>query len=208
MSQIFIAILAVSVVLASQRASASELSEAYDAYINGNSAAALQMMRSLAETGDMAAQYALGYMYESGHIAERDGAEAAKWFRRAADQGDAASQIALGRLYQTGNGVGRDYGQAVELYTRAAISGAARGHYWLASMYRVGLGTPQDIVLAHMHYKLAAAGFTILPADKSCDEVAALMTSSQIGQSRRLAREWLALFPPEILIDPEDQSDE
>ena len=207
-AKLLFAALAVGAFLTSQRVAASDLSEAYSAYINGDSATALQMIRPLAEKGDIEAQYVLGYMYESGHVAEQNSAEAANWFRRAADQGDPMSQIALGRLYQKGKGVEQNYAEAVSLYAKAAASGSARGHYRLASMYRFGLGVPEDFVLAHMHYNLAAAGFTVLPAVKARDEVAELMTSSQISEARRRAREWLSAHPPENLIDPEDKSDE
>ncbi|MBZ0260515.1 MAG: sel1 repeat family protein [Hyphomicrobiales bacterium] len=187
---------------------ASSLTDAYNAYINGDFATALRIITPLAEKGDAEAQFVLGYMYETGHVAPQNSIEAAKWFRRAADSGDTIAQISLGRLYEKGKGVPQDYAEAKVLYAKAAAKGSARGHFRLAGLYRFGLGMPQDLVQAHMHFNLAAAGFTILPARETRDEIAKSMTAAQLSEARRLAREWITAHPPQDFIDPSDKSEE
>ena len=118
------------------------------------------------------------------------------------------AQISLGRLYEKGKGVPQDYTKSKDLYTKAAINGSARGHFRLAGLYRFGLGVPEDLVRAHMHFNLAAAGFTILPARENRDEIAKSMTAVQLSEARRLAREWIAAHPPKDFIDPSDKSEE
>ncbi len=49
----------------------------------------LDDIRAKAESGNIAAQVAIGGMYEKGDGFPKDFAEAAKWFRKAADQGSA-----------------------------------------------------------------------------------------------------------------------
>ena len=202
------AALALCSFLSVQSSVASSLTDAYNAYINGNFDNALRLITPLAEKGDGEAQYVLGYMYETGHVAPQNSAEAAKWFRKAADNGDTMAQISLGRLYEKGKGVPKDYAEAKGLYTMAAAKGSARGHFRLANLHRFGLGTPQDLVQAHAHFNLAAAGFTILPARADRDEIAKSMTTSQLSEARRLAREWIAAHPPQDFIDPADKTEE
>jgi TPR repeat protein len=61
-------------------------------------------------------------------------------------------------------------------------------------MYENGRGAPQDYVRAHMWYNLAASGAsdnrTREEAVKARDAIAAKMTSAQIAEGQRLAREW------------------
>ena len=194
--------------LSAQSSVASSLTDAYNAYINGDFDTALKLITPLAERGDAEAQFVLGYMYETGHVAPQNSTEAAKWFRKAADNDDTIAQISLGRLYEKGKGVPQDYVEAKVLYTKAAAKGSARGHFRLAGLYRFGLGMPQDLVRAHMHFNLAAAGFTILPARENRDEIAKSMTAAQLSEARRLAREWITAHPPRDFIDPSDKTEE
>ena len=202
------AVLALYSFLSIQSSMASNLTDAYNAYINGDFDTALRLITPLAEKGDAEAQFVLGYMYETGHVAPQNSIEAAKWFRKAADGGDTMAQISLGRLYEKGKGVPQDYAEAKDLYAKAAANGSARGHFRLAGLYRFGLGMPQDLVRAHMHFNLAAAGFTILPARENRDEIAKSMTAAQLSEARRLARGWITAHPPRDFIDPTDKTEE
>ncbi len=62
-------------------------------------------------------------------------------------------------------------------------------------MYRTGEGVPQDDVQAHMWYNLAAQLHPQRRQDR--DKVAVRMTSEQIAEAQRLAREWDAAHPRE-----------
>jgi TPR repeat protein len=157
--------------------------------VTNNEAAYFRECRTLAEQGDAIAQYDLGWSYEAGGLVPQDYAEAAKWYRQAAEQGNAYGQTALGNLYYEGWGVEQNYTSAANWFRKAAEQGDATGQFSLGWAYEQGDGVLQDYVLAHMWYNLAAAqGADVAAKDR--DRVAAKMTSDQIAEAQRLAREW------------------
>jgi hypothetical protein len=185
-----------------RRAKLDDMSIAYGAYVNGDFITALRIIEPLAAKGDVRAQYILGYMHENGHVTNQDFALAAKWYRMAAEQGDAISEISLGLLYEQGKGVAKDFAEAAKLYRSAADRGSARAHYRLGVMYRYGQGVPLDLVMAHVHFNIAATGFTVLPAQVGRESVAMEMTAVQLELARQIAREWLTLHPPVSVREP------
>ena len=203
-----VAVLLLCSSLSAQATMAANLADAYNAYINGDFETALRLITPLAEKGDVEAQFVLGYMYETGHVAPKNSTEAAKWYRKAADNSDATAQISLGKLYELGDGVPQDYTEAGRLYARAAVTGSTRGHYRLANLYRFGRGVPKDLVRAHMHFNLAATGFIVLPAKENRDDIEKLMTTAQLSEARRLAREWITAHPLKGPIDSTDETEE
>ena len=58
--------------------------------------AEIKLYRTLAETGDAAAQNRLGLIYQNGEGVPQDDAEAIKWYLKAAEQGYTAAQNNLG----------------------------------------------------------------------------------------------------------------
>jgi hypothetical protein len=90
------------------RESASSFEKAIAAYNREDYAGALQLLRPLAESGNVRAQAMLGAMYQSGIGVLKDYIEAAKWFRRAADTGDATAQYEIGIMHLNGQGMPRD----------------------------------------------------------------------------------------------------
>jgi len=76
-----------------------------------------------AESGNAAAQYNLGVMYDKGEGVGEDDKEAAKWYRLAADQGDADAQCNIGVLYAQGRGVLEDYVTSYAWLNIAAANG-------------------------------------------------------------------------------------
>lgn len=185
-----------------RRAKLDDMSIAYGAYISGDYITALRIIEPLAVKGDARAQYILGYMHENGHVTDQNYALAAKWYRMAAEQGDAISEISLGLLYEHGKGVAKDFAEAAKLYRRAADRGSARAHYRLGVMYRFGQGVPLDLVMAHVHFNIAATGFTVLPARASRESVTREMTAVQLELARQIAREWITLHPPVSAREP------
>ncbi len=76
---------------------------------------------------------------------------------------------------------------------KRAEQGDASAQYGLGSMYYNGQGVPEDHVQAHMWYNLAALDLTgddKEAAVKNRDSLAEKMTSEQIAEAQRLAREW------------------
>jgi len=146
--------------------------------------------RAKAEQGDASAQYNLGVMYAKGQGVALDYKVAAKWYTKAAEQGHTKAQYDLGLTYDIGRGVAQDYKVAVKWYTKAAEQGYARAQYKLGVRYAIGHGVAQDYVMAHMFFNIAA-----IDGDKSAiesrDLVAKRMTSAQIAEAQKLAREWM-----------------
>ena len=150
-------------------------------------------LRVLAEQGDAAAQSNLGFRYGSGEGVPQDDAAAVRWYRLAADQGYANAQFNLGNMYNNGEGVPQDYTEAVRWYRLAANQGYARAQLNLGVMYANGEGVPQDFVEAHMLANLAALQLSGDDRDRyvrNRDDVAGRMTTEQIAEAQRRAREW------------------
>jgi hypothetical protein len=96
---------------------------------------------------------------------------AMKWWRRAADRGNAAAQMKVAGLYEGRGGVATDYTQAYKWYDiAAAIVGAKIDGLPIATSH-----TGEKDNSDQLWYR---------------DQVAKHMTSEQIAEAQRLAREW------------------
>ena len=135
------------------------------------------------------AVFRLGYMYSYGAGVAEDRVEAAKWLRKSADRGNTDAQALLGAAYAAGQGVLQDYAEAVKWLRLAADQGNSAGQWFLGTMYIEGYGVPQNYAIAHMWLNLGAAGGN-KEAAKQRDALTAEMTSEQIAEAQRLAREW------------------
>ena len=113
-------------------------------------------LHTLAEQGDVEAQYSLGLAYGTGRGVPQDTAEAVQWYRLAADQGLATAQSNLGVMYANGEGVPQNNVEAVRWYRLAAEQGFATAQVNLGGMYADGDGVPQDYAEALRWYGLAA----------------------------------------------------
>jgi TPR repeat protein len=83
----------------------------------------------------------------------------------------------------------KDYAAALWIFRPLAEQGNASAQNNLGVMYAIGNGIPQDYVEAHKWANLAAAQGNKV-AEKFMDSIAARMTSDQIAEAQRLAREW------------------
>jgi len=178
------------------QALAGAFEDATAAYQRGEYTKALELIRPLAERGDLRAQFNLATIYYNGQGANQDLPEAAKWFRMAAEQGDAQAQRYLGFMYANGNGVARDDREALKWYGRAAEQGDADAQVNLGVMYSASRGTAQNYVQAHKWFSIAAAGYPASErqkreqAQKNSDRIASKMSQEQLEEARKLAREW------------------
>ena len=87
----------------------------------------------------------------------------------------------------------RDDAEAVRWFRLAADQGDAEAQGGLGFAYSSGRGIPQDFVASYMWLTLAVAqltGPTRHAASKFRDTLAATMTSAQVADAQRLAREW------------------
>ena len=184
---IIIPVLLLSVLLGAPSYS-GDFSKGLTAAQNGDYATALKEWKPLAEQGDALAQYNLGQMYRKGDGVPQDDKEAARWWKLAAEQGEIKAQYNIGWMYKNGQGVPQDYNEAFRWYTLAAEQGNERGQNALASLYFYGEGVIQDYVYAHMWWNIATAnGSDYAKSNKS--KVEGKMSSSQIEEAQRLARE-------------------
>ena len=72
---------------------------------------------------------------------------------------------------------------------KAADQGNANAQINLARMYYSGLGVPKDITKAHMWSNISGAGGNQIGSENIAN-IEKLMTSVQIAEAQRLAREW------------------
>ena len=91
----------------------------------GDYQTAFKEWKPLAEQGDAAAQYNLGYMYNNGQGVSQNYTQAVYWYKKAAEQGNADAQFNLGNMYGTGRGIPQNYKIAYILFNLAASNGEA-----------------------------------------------------------------------------------
>lgn len=129
-----------------------------DGHINsdGISSKALSSLSKVAVSGNLDAAKVLGYIYETGHGADKNCYEALKWFRMAADYGDVETQYKLGNMYRMGQGVRQDCREAAVWYRKAAEQGDVESQAELGDMYYSGEGIMQNYALALKWYSAAA----------------------------------------------------
>ena len=130
-------------------------------------------------------------MYRTGWGVDQDYVQAVKWYRLAATQGSPSAQFDLGMMYSTGKGVLRDFVQAAQWYQLAAAQGHLNAQQELGTMYGLGKGVMQDYEIAHMWLNLSAVDGD-LRVVKLRDDLADRMTSAQVANAQKMARECLA----------------
>ena len=114
--------------------------------------------------------------------------------RNLAAEGNSRAQYNLGVMYDFAKGVPQDFTAARQWYEKAAAQGHAGAQNNLGGLYEFGHGVKRDYVRAYMWYNIASAHRTGDPqkdvAAESLDEIAGRMTSAQIAEAKKLAREW------------------
>jgi uncharacterized protein len=152
-------------------------------------AAEIDKLLSGAEQGTAEDKYNLGVRYERGMVVQQDYHEAVRWYRLSAMQGYPDAQYKLCDMSDRGQGMPQDYQEALRWCGLAADQGQGRAMFTLGRLYHTGHGVPQDVVRAHMWYNLAAANHYD-DGKKWRDRLADDMTSAQIAEAQKLAREW------------------
>ena len=128
----------------------STLAEAaWQAYLQGDFAAAVNGFKHLANVGVVKAQTNLGYMYSVGKGVNQDPVEAARWFRMAAEHGHVGAQVTVGLFYWNGEGVEQNVVAAYAWFALAAAGGheTATDYQALAAdeMTPAELGSAHDL---------------------------------------------------------------
>ena len=190
-----------------------------------NEAEAVKWFRRAADQGGLAvAQNNLADSFALGLGVPQDFREAIKWYRIAADQGSSYAENVMGVACEQGLHVAQDDAEAFRWYRRAANKIYERpGDTWIHSpqynigaMYASGRGTAQDYVRALMWFTLAVGFGDTKPPDpfgvklvntststaiEQRDKLVPLMTSAQIAEAEKLAREWR----PHLVVTIESQ---
>ena len=117
-----------------------------------------------------------------------DFATALREWKPLAEEGNANAQFNLGLMYKKGWGVTQDDKEAVRWYTLAAEQEHAKAQYNLGVMYALGEGVIKDYVYANMWGNIASMNGND-KGETLRGYVAEKMTSSQIEEAQRLARE-------------------
>jgi TPR repeat protein len=168
-------------------------------YFTQNYNEAAKWYRIAANQGHVLAQVDLGKLYLEGKGVLQDAAEAEKWFRQAAERGYYGAQLALADLYTSGGAFPIDQKQAAFWYERAAVQGSPIGQAAVGLSYMKGWGVAFDLVKAHMWFNLAASTFVPYTEEQKKwynqviemrNLVSSKMTSGEIREAQRLAREW------------------
>lgn len=134
--------------------------------------------------------------YETGLNAYQraDYETALREWRPLAEQGHAGAQYYLGLCYDFRKGVPQDFATARQWYEKAATQGHAGAQNNLGGLYEFGHGVTRDDVLAYMWYTIAAAHLADDEwrdlAAENREEIAGHMTSAQIAEAKKRAREW------------------
>ena len=121
--------------------------------------------------------------YQSG-----DYAAALQEWRPLAEQGNAEAQGILGAMYNEGKGVLQDYAETVKWFRLAAKQGDADAQSNLGNMHYYGKGVLQDNIRAHMWFNISSSN-SHKEAGKWRDKTAAKMTSADISEAQKMARE-------------------
>jgi uncharacterized protein len=107
--------------------------------------------------------------------------------------GDAKAQFELAKNYETGRvGLPQDLSQARYWYRKAADQGEPFSEVSLGILFNFGKGVQRDYVQAYMWYERAilhSRGGDRETIVEMRDQLAGKLTSLQIAEARRLARE-------------------
>ena len=160
-----------------------------DAYLREDYDRALEEWRPLAKRGNVEAQNMLGYMYRYGQGVPQDFELARQWYRLAADQGHARAQNNLGAMYRQGLGIPQDFKKAFRWFLRAAEQGNGGAQNHLGLMYFEGEGVAKDEIEAFKWAYLSAQQ-GVEPAILAVEFLEQKLSSEQIQEAKRLAKEW------------------
>jgi uncharacterized protein len=168
---------------------ADDLQDGLDAYDRKDYKTALEKLKPLAELGNASALFNLGRMYARGEGVKENNPEAKKLYRKSAENGDVRAQNYLGLI----NDIKKNYKEALRWYKKSANQGNADGQFNVGYKYFYGQGVPKDNVLAYMWFSLAGGneGFASGYGTGGRKRAEMEMTSAQIAEAQKLAREWM-----------------
>jgi TPR repeat protein len=177
-------------------AGAGPLEDGRAAFQRHDYAVAVQVLRPLAEEGNITAKKLLSEATFDLGLTTSDGVQTFNFYRKAAEIGNALAQMTLGERYNAGRDVPQDYSKAAFWYGLAAEQGEVNSQYELGCLYEAGRGVSKDYVKAHMWFNLAASSSPATLGNRNLaetarDQAAAKMTPAQIAEAQKLASDWV-----------------
>ena len=145
-------------------------------------AAEISTLRSQAERGDPAAQFALGQAYDFGTGVVQNDNQASNWYRKAAEQAYAPAQNSLGIMYRTGRGVEQSKEEAVDWYRKSARQGYGKAMFNLGTAYFNGDGVAINDVTAYAWF-LAASDHGSDSAREAVERTASSLARWQVSDA-------------------------
>lgn len=132
------------------------LQNSIDSSESNNQSPYIDKLLSKAKSGDLEAQFDLGWAYEVGDELKPDLRMAFHWFKTAAEGGHAQAMHKTGYMYEKGFGTASNEKRAFEWYKKAADAGDIHGERDLGYCYRYGVGVEEDLDLAFFWSSKAA----------------------------------------------------
>ncbi len=140
------------------------LEKAFTYYENGDIKQAVDSFESLADLGNLEAQFCMARFYWSGNeFVNANDEKALYYYEQTAEKGHALAQLWLGNAYMYGSKCDIDYTKAVYWYEKAINSSIANAQYHLGLCYHYGLGVKKDENRAYRLIEMGAAN-NFLPA--------------------------------------------
>ncbi|NOT21749.1 MAG: sel1 repeat family protein [Nitrospiraceae bacterium] len=156
----------------------------------GSIASPVRTLHSLAEQGNVEAQFNLGLLYDQGRGLPKDKTAALRWYRRAAMQGDMFAQNALGDNYWEGTGAPKDDREAVRWWRLAADKGFVPAQHSLGKILAGGSqGVSADRPQAYMWLMLSAAQGDE-EAGRQSDLLSKQLKPAEMTIAKKLVNQW------------------
>lgn len=140
----------------SSSSSSKDFDRALEAARSEDFESALSIWLPLAEAGDAASQFHVGYIYSNGLGVPTNYAEARKWYELSAQQDNTEAQYYLAGLYFEGRGVEMNPATAERWLRKAAIRGHSSAQNNLGVLYAKRSNSDEDNFLS-IRWQLRAA---------------------------------------------------
>jgi len=150
---------------------------------------AVEILRPLAEQGEVNAQIQMGNMYASGFGVKQDNKEALKLYHQAAEQGSVEAEYLLGAMYGIPRpGLIPNYEEALKWYLSAAEQGHADAQYSVGAVYFKGEGVPTDYVMGYAWMDVASQNGSE-DADEYREMIGSVLSPEDLAEGKALAEE-------------------
>jgi TPR repeat protein len=166
----------------------TKLQHAVQELQSGYDAAALAMLKPLADGGNPKAQYWLADIYQNGLGVKPDMAMAVALLEKAAAQGLVPAERRLGGIYLEGDQTLQNFAKAQTWLHKAAVAGDSQAQRQLGHIFALGLGVPADRSEAYGWYENAALSGDGL-AQHLRDDILTRMSPAEITKGEQDAKD-------------------